>query len=144
MEAMYWLIALAVLLVIEIATMGLTTIWFAGGCLVAFVIAMFGGPLWLQILIFLAVSLVMLIFTRPVALRYFNKGRIKTNYESMAGKEGKVTERVDNFNETGTVVVNGQEWSARAKTDSEVIEPDSKVQVLEIKGVKLIVTKQTN
>lgn len=144
MEAMYWLIALAVLLVTEILTLGLTTIWFAGGCLVAFIISMFGGPLWLQILVFLAVSLIMLIFTRPVALQYLNRNRAKTNYESIPGQEGRVTERVDNFNETGIAVVNGQEWSARARDDSEILEPGDKVQVLEIKGVKLIVTKKTS
>lgn len=142
MQAMYWLIALAVLLLIEILTLGLTTIWFAGGSLVAFLAAMLGGPVWLQFVLFFVVSFVMLIFTRPVALRYFNKSRVKTNYESMVGREGKVTETVDNFNQTGTVVVGGQEWTARTLQEGIVLEPDTKVVVREIRGVRLIVEQQ--
>lgn len=139
MSALYWLIALAVLLGIEIATMGLTTIWFAGGCLVAFVAALFSAPLWLQVLLFLAVSLAMLIFTRPVALRYLNQTREKTNYESVIGREGKVTQQIDNFNEMGTVVLAGQEWSARSLQEDRIIEPGTAVVVREIRGVKVIV-----
>lgn len=144
MQAMYWLIGLAVLLVIEIVTLGLTTIWFAGGCLVAFVAAMLGAPLWLQIVLFFVVSIVMLFFTRPVALRYFNRNRERTNYESLEGRDGKVTERIDNFNQTGVVVVAGQEWTARTADDSEVIEAGEAVVIREIKGVKLIVTRKGN
>ena len=65
-----WLAVLAVLLVIEIATLGLTTIWFAGGALIAFLVSLAGGPLWLQITLFLIVSVVLLLFTRPLALKY--------------------------------------------------------------------------
>ena len=107
MQAMYWLIALAALLLIEIVTLGLTTIWFAGGSLVAFFVAIFGGPFWLQFVLFFVVSLLLLLFTRPVAVKYINRSRIRTNYESMPGREGRVTERIDNFNESGTVVVGG-------------------------------------
>ena len=66
MTPFYWLIALAVLLVIEIITLGLTTIWFAGGALVAFVLALFNVPLLVQITVFLVVSILLLLFTRPV------------------------------------------------------------------------------
>lgn len=141
MQALGWLIALAVLLVIEIVTLGLTTIWFAGGCLVSFVVAVIGGPLWLQILLFLVVSLVLLIFTRPVAVRYFNRNRVKTNSESLIGLNGKVTEKIDNFNQTGKAVINGLEWTARAQKDTDVIEEGELVKILEIRGVKLIVEK---
>ena len=139
MNALYWLIALAVLLVIEIATMGLTTVWFAGGCLVAFVATLLSAPLWLQVLLFLAVSLALLLFTRPVALRYLNQNREKTNYESVIGREGKVTEQIDNFNQMGTVILAGQEWSARSKKEGQIIEVGAAVVVREIQGVKLIV-----
>ena len=67
-----WLVILAVLVVIEIITLGLTTIWFAGGALAALVVSLLGGPIWLQILLFIGVSVILLIFTRPLAVRYLN------------------------------------------------------------------------
>ena len=144
MQAMYWLIALAVLLLIEIATLGLTTIWFAGGSLIAFLIAIFGGPFWLQFVLFFVVSLLLLLFTRPAAVKYINRSRIRTNYESIPGKEGRVTEQIDNFRESGVVVLNGQEWSARAIQDGIVIEPGARVLIREVRGVKLIVEEIKN
>lgn len=139
MEPIIWLILLAVLLVIEIITLGLTTIWFAAGALGAFFVSLASDNMVIQLLVFFVVSLVLLIFTRPIATRFFNTGRVKTNYESLVGKEGRVTERIDNFNQTGTVVLNGQEWTARAVKD-QIIETDVRVRVVNITGVKLIVT----
>ncbi len=141
MEAMYWLIGVVVLLAIELLTMGLTTIWFAGGSLAAFVVTLLGGGRWIQIIVFLVVSFVLLFFTRPVAAKYFNKQRTKTNAEGLIGKEAKVTADIDNFNQKGTVMVDGMEWSARTENDS-VIEKGKKVEILEIKGVKLIVREK--
>ncbi|WP_343208721.1 NfeD family protein [Anaerolentibacter hominis] len=136
----YWLIAVAVLLIIEIVTVGLTTIWFAAGAFIAFLAALLGAGDVVQVLIFIAVSILLLIFTRPWAVKYLNGRRTKTNYESLIGKKAKVTERIDNFNETGTVVLNGQEWTARADGE-QTIEPGSCVAVKEIRGVKLIVSE---
>lgn len=141
MEAMYWLIILAVLIVIEIVTLGLTTIWFAGGALVAFILACFGVSLPIQITVFIVISLVLLFFTRPVAMKYLNKKRFKTNYEGVIGKIVKVTERIDNYNATGAAMCNGQEWTARAEIDNKVIEPGTMVKVVNVSGVKLIVTE---
>lgn len=138
--AMIWLIILVVCLVIEIGTLGLTTIWFAGGAILSFIIALLKGPLWLQILVFLIASIVLLIFTRPVAMKYFNKNRIKTNVETMAGKKAIVTEQVDNLKGTGKIVTDGMEWTARSKDDT-VIEEGSVVTVLEVQGVKAIIKK---
>ena len=81
-----WLIVFVACIVIEIITMGLTTIWFAGGALIAAVAAALNAPLWLQIVLFIAVSLALLYFTRPVAVKYFNKDRVRTNAESLVGK----------------------------------------------------------
>ena len=116
MEPVYWLIALVVLLIIEIITLGLTTIWFAGGALVAFLAAMLGLNTVVQIVVFLVVSFLLLFFTKPIATRYFNGQRIRTNSESLIGQEAKVTARIDNFNQQGTVVVNGQEWRTRSNS----------------------------
>ena len=107
MEPMYWLIAMAILLVIEIITMGLTTIWFAAGALAAVVAALFHAPLIVQFALFLTVSVVLFCFTRPIAEKYLNNSRTKTNINSIIGEEAKVTEEIDNFNQKGAVVVRG-------------------------------------
>lgn len=141
MEAMYWLIALALLLLIEILTLGLTTIWFAGGALIAFIASLLGADLYIQIILFFIVSLVMLFFTRPVAVKYLNRKRVKTNYEGLIGKVIKTTSRVDNYNQMGTAIVNGTEWTVRSDVDSKIIEAGTKVKIVDIAGVKLIVTE---
>jgi membrane protein implicated in regulation of membrane protease activity len=139
MNSIYWLIALAIFLIIEILTLGLTTIWFAGGSLIAFLLSLLVDNLIAEFVVFLAVSFVLLFFTRPIASKYFNSQRIKTNYQTLIGKEGKVIEKIDNFNMTGQVIVNGLEWTARAVNDEDIIEPGQKVYVRNVSGVKLIV-----
>ena len=141
MTPFYWLIALAVFLVIEIITMGLTTIWFAGGSLVAFIASLIGVPVIAQIAIFFVISFVLLFFTRPVVEKRLNNSRTKTNVNSMIGKEGKVTEEIDNFNQKGTIVVNGLEWTARSSDDDIIIPNGAKVIVKDVQGVKAIVGK---
>ena len=91
MESYYWLIIMAVLILFEIITLGLSTIWFAFGALAAFVASLLGANIVIQLIVFFAVSLITLFFTRPVALRYFNKDRIKTNAESLVGQKALVT-----------------------------------------------------
>ena len=142
MPEIVWLIILALCLVVEIATLGLVTIWFAGGALVAFFVAMVTDSVLIQVVVFLAVSLLLLFFTRPVAKRFYNSKRTKTNVDSVIGEQCKVTETVDNFNGTGTVLLNGLEWTARSKDDT-VIETGTRVQVCAIDGVKAIVEKVT-
>ena len=93
----YWLIALVVFLVIEAATLGLATIWFAGGALVALIAAMCGAGIVIQIVLFLVVSLVLLFFTRPFAVRFLNKDTLKTNVDRVVGMEGVVTEELSNL-----------------------------------------------
>lgn len=140
MEPFYWLAALAVFLVIEIITLGLATIWFAGGALAAFVLALFNVPWPVQIAVFLIVSIVPLIFTRPVVEKRLNESRTKTNVNSMAGKEGRVVETIDNFDQKGTVIVNGLEWTACSSEEGLVIPEGTKVIINEVKGVKVFVT----
>lgn len=139
-EVVGWLILLVLLVVIELATMGLTTIWFAGGALVATIAAAFNAPLFLQIALFLIVSVTMLVFTRPVALRYFNRGRAKTNVDSLAGAQGIVTGRIDNVQCCGQVTLNGMEWTARSSEDDGRIPEGTVVVVKAVDGVKLIVS----
>ena len=137
--AIIWLIVLVVCLVVEIATLGLTSIWFAGGALLALLIAMIGGPFWLQALVFLVASIVLLIVTRPIAAKYFNKNREKTNVNSKLGKQAIVTVTIDNLKGEGQIVTEGMEWTARS-LDSTVIEEGSVVTIEKIEGVKAIVS----
>ncbi|MBO5228564.1 MAG: NfeD family protein [Lachnospiraceae bacterium] len=136
-----WLGALILFIIIEIATTSLTTIWFAGGSLAAFLANVLNAPLWLQIVLFIVVSLVLLIFTRPIMLKAMKSGEFKTNVDSLIGKQAKVTENISNIDDTGTAVVNGQEWTARNVVPGEVIEAGEIVEIVEISGVKLIVKK---
>lgn len=145
MQVLYWLIAVAILLLIEILTLGLTTIWFAGGALIAFFIALAGGSLYLQLIIFILVSFVLLLFTRPIALRYFNNNRAKTNLDALLGREGRVLEEINNAKGTGTIDINGQEWTARndhQSTEEDTISAGEAVVITGISGVKVMVTRK--
>lgn len=138
-----WLIIFVVCIAVELATMGLTTIWFAGGSLIAAVVAALAAPVWLQIVVFLAVSFVLLYFTRPVAVKYFNKDRVKTNVESMIGKQAIVISEINNLQGIGQVTVGGIEWSARTVKEDITLPVGSVVVVRAISGVKLIVEEKT-
>ena len=136
-----WLALLIILLIIEIITVGLTSIWAAGGALAALLLNILGFPLAGQIIVFFVVTFVLLYFTRPFAVKYINTQRVKTNYEGIIGKTIRITETVDNISQTGTAVVNGQEWTVRAEKDGDILEPDTLAKVVNIAGVKLIVRK---
>ena len=138
MQNWIWLVLVLVLLVIELLTVGLTTIWFAAGALIAYGVALLGGSLGVQIFVFLAVSIVLFLLTRPIVIKRLNKSRVKTNVDSLIGQTARVTEEIDPFRETGAAVLDGKTWTARSK-DESVIPAGAKVKVLEVQGVKLIV-----
>lgn len=142
MESIYWLGAFILLLVIEILTMGLTTIWFAGGAFVAFIASLFGAELDLQLGLFIVVSFVLLFFTRPFAKRYLNRNTTKTNVEAIIGRTGRVTAPIDNLCGTGEVVIGGQTWTARAERDDVTIPAGGLVVITAVSGVKLIVKEK--
>ena len=135
-----WIAVFVVLIVIEAATMALTTIWFAGGALVAFLASLLGAGLLMQTILFIVVSVILLAVTRPLAVEFFNKGRIKTNAESLIGETAVVQQEIDNLRAKG-MVINGQEWSARS-VDNEIIPNETLVEIMEISGVKLLVRKK--
>lgn len=134
-----WLLLLVVLVVAELISLGLTTIWFAGGALIAAIAAMLGLPVYVQVLLFLIVSLGLLFSTRPLAVKYFNKDRVKTNAESLVGRQAIVVSEIDNLMGTGRVTVGGQEWSARTSDDGKKLPVGAVADVVAIHGVKLIV-----
>lgn len=137
-----WLGILVILVVIELLTMGLTTIWFAGGALVAALISIPGTPLIVQILFFLIVSVLLLYFTRPIAVKYFNRDRTRTNVESLIGRQAIVISEINNVEGIGQVNTGGMEWSARSSYHNVVIPVGAVVTVLGIDGVKLIVEER--
>ena len=131
-----WLGLLIILLIIEIITVGLTSIWAAGGALAALVLNILGLSLVWQVIAFFVITFVLLIFTRPFAVRFINTQREKTNYEGIIGKTIRIAERVDNIRQTGMAVVNGQEWTVRAEEEQEILEPETLAKVVNISGVK--------
>lgn len=142
MDIMIWLIILIICIVVEAATMGLTMVWFAGGSLVAAIAAALKAPVVVQIILFLVVSFLMVFFTRPIAVKYFNKKRVKTNVESMIGRQAIVISEIDNLQGIGQVTVGGQEWSARSEDDDVKIKVGAVVDIMAVSGVKLIVREE--
>lgn len=137
--AILWLGLVILLLIIEIATMGLTTIWFAGGAMVAFFSTFFGASVATQRTIFLVLSLALLVITRPIAVKYMRGGHVKTNADSLIGRLAVVTAEINNLGQSGEVILSDVSWTARSKEDGRVIPVGSKVRICAIEGVKLIV-----
>lgn len=134
-----WLALLIVFIVTEILTLGLTTIWFAGGAAVALILAGIGVRFPIQLIVFLIVSFVLLLAIRPLANSRFNGHRTATNVDSMVGREGVVSEEIDNLKAEGAVLVSGQEWTARSADPDVRIPKEAHIIVESVEGVKLIV-----
>ena len=137
----FWLVLAIVFAAVELATVGLVSIWFAAGAFAALLVAVLHGNLILQVIVFLAVSIVLLVSTRSWAKKYLNSKIQKTNVDSVIGEKTRLTERVSNLDQTGKAVVLGQEWTARAANDNEIIEQGELVEVVAVSGVKLIVKR---
>ena len=133
-----WLLMVIALVVGEALTVGLTFIWFAVGALGGLIVAVLGGPIWLQVVVFLALSALALALVRPVAARLMQSGRVATNADRIIGKTAVVIETIDNLAGKGQVKVAGQIWTARSERDV-VIPKDTEVTVLRIEGVKVFV-----
>ena len=138
---MIWMLIMIVLLVIELLTLGLTTIWFAAGALCALIASIADASFTVQIVLFFAVSIVMLLITRPCAIRYLNSRTTKTNAEALIGRVVRVTKDINNLRDEGQVVVDGMEWAARSSDSTVTFRKDEFVVVDRIEGVKMIVSK---
>ena len=112
MSYIAWLVVFVVFAALELVSLGLTCIWFAIGALAGCVAALLGANWVVQAVVFLVVTMVVLIFIRPFAIKYVNNKAEKTNVESMAGKQGKVVVEIDNINAKGMIKVDGMEWTA--------------------------------
>lgn len=139
-EIATWLIIFAACLIIEIITLGLTTIWACGGALIAMIIAFFSGSMALQVVAFLVVTTILFFTTRPLAKKHMDNRLVKTNVDSLIGKHVIVSADIDNLKSQGQVMIGGVEWTARSK-DGSPIESGTEVVIDEISGVKAIVTR---
>lgn len=134
-----WLAAFIILVLVEAATVGLVSLWFALGALAGLITSFWVNNIWVQLGIFLGVSLVALLVIRPLARRYITPRQVATNADRAVGAEGVVTQAIDNLKASGQVTVQGSVWTARAQGDV-FIPVGTTVKVLRIEGVKLIVS----
>lgn len=133
-----WLAGFVIALVVEAGCICLLSVWFAGGALVAMVAALLGAQIWLQVVLFFAVSIVLLALVRPLAKKHFLPKLEKTNADALVGATGLTTSAVDE--DRGWVKVQGMDWSARSEHGP--IPEGKHVRVEKIRGVKLYVTEQ--
>ena len=134
-----WLALLVLFIITEIATVQLTTVWFAGGALIAMLLAAFGvKSITIQVIAFLAVSIALLLATRPLVKKHINKKSQPTNADRSIGQQAVVTEEINNLSGKGSAKINGIEWTARSE-NGEIIPAGTTVTVTKIDGVKLIV-----
>ena len=138
-EIILWLVMLVLFIVVEAGMVTLISLWFAVGSLAALIPALLGRPIWIQLIVFTAVSAVSLALLRPIARKYIKRPGTSTNSDRNIGQTGVCTERIDNDAGQGSVRLMGKEWTARSAGGS-VIEEGALVRVESISGVKLIVS----
>lgn len=135
----FWLIIMLVMLVVEAAAPGLVSVWFAVGALAALISTLCKAAVWLQIVIFVVISVLALVITKPLVKKYVNGKAQPTNADMILGKECIVREEIDNLAGTGAVSAGGKIWTARSAEDDVKIPEGMCVSVIRIEGVKAIV-----
>lgn len=139
LPSVLWLVLLIFFAVLEAATVGLVSVWFAAGALVALLASVCTGNVWLQIALFFAVSILTMAVLRPLARKYVLPTVVPTNADRVIGRQAVVTEAIDNLNGRGSVVVFGVAWTARSESGAPIPQGTT-VTVKRIEGVKLFVT----
>lgn len=139
MYLILWLVLMIVFLLVEAQTVAMVSLWFVVGALAALIAALCGAELWLQVVIFFAVSIALLASLRSFAGKFLAPRIIKTNVDSVIGSEGLVTATIDNVSAQGQVKLGAMEWTARS-TSGKQIEVGTLVKVDRIEGVKVFVT----
>jgi len=134
-----WLALMVMFLIAEASTVTMTSLWFAAGSLVAMVASLLHAPIWLQLVLFLGVSSVLLACLRPIVKKHFTPKLSKTNVDAVVDSQGYVTAEIDNISATGTVKLGAMEWTARS-TAGNVIPKGTLVKVDRVEGVKVFVT----
>ncbi len=134
-----WLALLILFLVVEASTVTMVSLWFAAGALVALIVSCLNGPPWLQVVLFLAVSGIMLALLRPLARKHFTPKLTPTNIDAIVGSTGLVTVAIENVTAVGQVKLGAMEWTARS-TSGDPIPAGTVVNVDRVEGVKAFVT----
>ncbi len=135
---LFWLAAMIVFGITEAATVNMVSIWFVGGALCAMIAQLLGGGVWLQIVVFLVVSGILLASLRSFVRKFVLPRKTATNSDMALGRETYLTETADNLMETGTLKLDGKVWSVRSAS-GEVIPAGTLVKVVKLQGVKLYV-----
>ncbi|HZK02014.1 MAG TPA: NfeD family protein, partial [Anaerovoracaceae bacterium] len=141
-SSLIWIGVAVIFAIIETLTMGINTIWFAIGAVVASIVSMAGGSLLLQIIVFLIVSILLLYFTRPLAIKKLKIGNVKTNVDTLPGNTALVISDIIPYN-TGQVKVMGQIWTAISAGTKDPMKQGETVRILRVEGVKLVVEPLT-
>lgn len=136
-----WLVIAVVLGIFEAATVALVSIWFAIGAVAAMVPAYFNAPFWVQILVFILVSALCFVFTRPFFKKIIRVNKQPTNADRLVGQEGVATDDIENIECRGKVFISGLTWSARSET-GELIPQGAVVTVKKIEGATLVVKRK--
>ena len=136
-----WLVIAVVLGIFEAATVALVSIWFAIGAVAAMVPAYFNAPFWVQILVFILVSALCFVFTRPFFKKIIRVNKQPTNVDRLGGQEGVATDDIENIECRGKVFISGLTWSARSET-GELIPQGAVVTVKKIEGATLVVKRK--
>lgn len=137
--AIVWFVLLILFVIVEANSITLMSVWFAAGSLVAMIASLLGGPIWLQVVLFFAISVLLLLALRPMLRKHLTPKLEKTNVDSVIGSTGVVTTTIDNVMAVGQVKLGAMEWTARS-TSGMVIEAGSLVKVDRVEGVKVYVT----
>lgn len=137
--AIIWLVLMIVFLIAETTTVSLVSLWFALGALGAMLISLLNWPLWVQILVFIAISGILLALLRPMIKKYMTPKIVRTNVDSVVGSTGMVTEAIDNVAAKGQVKLGHMFWTARS-TSGQTIAEGTLIRVDRIEGVKVFVS----
>lgn len=137
--AIAWFVAMVVFIWIEASTISVVSLWFAVGALAALITSLCGGEIWLQAVVFLGVSVILLCLLRPVIRKYFTPKLTKTNIDALIGTVGRVTAAIDNDAAQGQIKLGAMEWTARSVSGAQIKE-GTLVKVEYIEGVKVFVS----
>lgn len=124
--------------ILEVATVNMVSLWFVGGAAAALIAQLLGGNVWVQIIVFFVVSIILLACLRPFTKKYVTPNKTATNADMALGQQAYLTETVDNLRGTGSLKLDGKEWSVRS-ANGEVLPEGTLVTVVKLEGVKLYV-----
>ena len=142
MEAYMWIIWLAIFiiaLIIEALSPELVSLWFAAGAIISLIVSFIpGSQWWIQLIIFMCISITTLFCLRPLIKKFMKRSIVNSNVDELIHKKGKMIKGCDELNH-GEVKINGVIWTAYSSDETIPIDKDALVEVLSIDGNKLIV-----